>query len=127
MAGEWAELWRETVRVSYVVQESRPLLESAEKRRVQRVNALWEEGELARVAAAALPSRDPLRSDDVLEKLRDLFPPRPDGDHMPAPNPANGLTVDVRARAFLPRSRRSSVRYRVAPALVLPARASSIG
>ena len=102
MAGEWAELWRETVRVSYVVQESRPLLESAEKRRVQRVNALWEEGELARVAAAALPSRDPLRSDDVFEKLRDLFPPRPDGDHMPAPNPANGLTVDVRARAFLP-------------------------
>ena len=71
---------------------------SAEKRRVQRVNALWEEGELARAAAAALPSRDPLRSDDVLEKLRDLFPPRPDGDHMPAPNPANGLNVDVRVR-----------------------------
>ena len=73
-------------------------MESAEKRRVQRVNALWKEGELARAAAAALPSRDPLRSDDVLEKLRDLFPPRPDGDHMPAPNPANGLNVDVRVR-----------------------------
>ena len=98
VAGEWAELWRETVRVSYVVQESRPSLESAEKRRVQRVDALWEEGELARAAAAALPSRDSLRSDDVLEKLRDLFPPRFDGDHMPAPNPANGLNGDVRAR-----------------------------
>ena len=41
---------------------------------------------------------DSLRSDDVLEKLRDFFPPRPDGDHMPAPNPANGLNVDVRVR-----------------------------
>ena len=98
VTGEWAEFWRESVRVSYVAQESKQSLESAEKRRVQRANALWEEGELARAAAAALPSRDPLRSDDVLEKLRDLFPPRPDGDHMPAPNPANGLNVDVRAR-----------------------------
>ena len=73
VAGEWAELWRETLRVSYVVQESRPALESAGKRRFQRVNALWKEGELARAAAAALPSRDPLRSDDVLEKLRQLI------------------------------------------------------
>ena len=55
VAGEWTELWRENVRVSYVVQESRPTLESAEKRRVQRVNALWKEGELACAAAAALP------------------------------------------------------------------------
>ena len=54
VAGEWAELWRETLRVSYVLQESRASFESAEKRRVQRVNALWEEGELARAAAAAL-------------------------------------------------------------------------
>ena len=84
VAGEWAELWRETLRVSYVVQESRPSLESAEKRRVQRVDALREEGELARAAAVALPSCDPLRSDDVLEKLRDLFPHRPDGDHASA-------------------------------------------
>ena len=82
---------------------------------------------MARAAAAALPSRDPLRSDDVLEKLRDLIPPRPDDDHMPAPNPANGLNVDVRTRAFLPRSRKYSARYRVALALVLLARASSIG
>ena len=98
VACEWAELWRKTLRLSYVVQESRQSLESAEKRCIQRVNAFWEEGELARAAAAELPSRDPLRSDDVLEKLRDFFPPRPDGDHMPAPNPANGLNVDVRAR-----------------------------
>merc|ERR1711965_853626 len=33
VAGEWAKLWRETVRVSYVLQESRTSLESAEKRR----------------------------------------------------------------------------------------------
>ena len=56
--------------------------------------------------------------DDVLEKLRDLFPPSPDGDHMPAPNPANGLDVDVRARilAAIPKVFRTLPR-RSGPAL----------
>ena len=39
-----------------------------------------------------------MRSDDVLLKLRDLFPARPVGDHMPGPDPAQRLAHDVRAR-----------------------------
>ena len=70
-----------------------------QKRRIRRrANALWGKGGLARACAAALPSLDPLRSDDALLKLRDLFPARPCGDHMPGPDPAHRLVHDVRAR-----------------------------
>ena len=49
-AGEWADLWRETVRVSYAARDASTtgLRESPEKGRIRRANALWEEGELAR-------------------------------------------------------------------------------
>ena len=83
--GAWSDLWRETVSVSYAVQdpEKRGGSESAEQRRIRRATALWEDGELSRACAAALPSLDPLRGDDILLKLRDLFPARPLGDRMP--------------------------------------------
>ena len=88
------------MRVSYAARDAAAtgLRESPEKRRIRRANALWEEGELVRALAAALPSLDPVRSDDVLLKLRDLFPARPVGDHMPGPDPAKCRAHDVRAR-----------------------------
>ena len=88
------------MRVSYAARDAAAtgLRESPEKRRIRRANALWEENMLARACAATLPSLDPVSSDDVLLKLRNLFPARPVGDHMPGPDPAQRLANDVRAR-----------------------------
>ena len=88
------------MRVSYAARDAAAtsLRESPEKRRIRRANALWEENMLARACAATLPSLDPVSSDDVLLKLRNLFPARSVGDRMPGPDPAHRLVHDVRAR-----------------------------
>ena len=54
--------------------------------------------DLGRGRAFAGLDRGPRPADDVLHKLHDLFPPRPEDDHKPGPDPEHRLAPDIRRR-----------------------------
>ena len=127
-AGEWAELWRETVRVSYAARDAAAtgLRESPEKRRTRRANALWEEGELARACArhsrhliqcALMTCCSSSGTSSLLARSVTTCPAR-------IRRSAGPMTY---AHASWRRSRRSSAPYRVAPARDQRARGLSTG